>query len=333
MIQSIPMLRYSIYAAGMESTSTLPPPTKTVTGFTDSTPLLNDPAALRARAETDGFLYFRQFLPREPILELRRQILEIVKRYGWLKAGTELMDGIADLTAVAESDTRDKSLGAIGVTSKAYRDIQCLELFHSLPHHPKILAMYRTLWGTEVLPHPRHIARVLLPSPSFTPTPPHQDYVYIQGTHRFWTLWFPLGDAPVELGNLSMLRGSHREPVLDVVVGRGAGGRESILCRKDYDWVQDNYACGDVITFPSHTVHKGLPNQLRDRIRLSCDLRYQPADEPIDPSSLAPHMSVATWEEIYAGWQSDNLKYYWKSRELQLSRWDHALLEGKKRIC
>lgn len=97
--------------------------------------------------------------------------------------------------------------------------------------------------------------------------------------------------------------------------------------------MQDNYACGDVITFPSHTVHKGLPNQLRDRIRLSCDLRYQPADEPIDPSSLAPHMSVATWEEIYAGWQSDNLKYYWKSRELQLSRWDHALLEGKKRIC
>jgi ectoine hydroxylase-related dioxygenase (phytanoyl-CoA dioxygenase family) len=174
---------------------------------------------------------------------------------------------------------------------------------------------------------------VLLPAPSFAPTPPHQDYIYIQGTHQFWTLWFPLGDAPVKLGNLSILRGSHREPVLDVVAARGAGGKESILCGKDYEWVQGDYACGDIVTFPSHTVHKGLPNQLGDRVRLSCDLRYQPADEPIEEKSLVPHMGVATWDEIYAGWQNEQLKYYWKSRSLQMSPWDGALLQSKERIC
>ena len=107
--------------------------------------------------------------------------------------------------------------------------------------------------------------------------------------------------------------------MLDVVRGRGAGGFESILCGKDYTWVQDDYGCGDIIVFPSHTVHKGLPNQLGDRIRTSCDIRYQPAEDEIDEQSLKPHMDLATWEELYKGWENDALKYYWKKTELRLS--------------
>jgi hypothetical protein len=302
----------------METTSTLVPPTKVATGFTDSTPLLNDPARLQARAEEDGFLFFRSFLPTEPLWELRRQILEIVQRYGWLRSDTPLMEGVADLDAVAASDARDKSLYAIGVTQDAYRDIQRLELFHTIPHHPKLIALYESLFQAEVLPHPRHIARVLLPSPSFAPTPPHQDYIYIHGTHRFWTCWFPLGDVPVDLGGLSMLRGSHREAVLDVARGRGAGGLEAILCGKDYTWMQDDYRCGDIITFPSHTVHKGLPNHQGAKIRLSCDIRYQPATEEIEERSLQPHFAVAPWEELYKGWKNEDLKFYRRKCPLNL---------------
>ena len=308
-------------------------PSSVVTGFTDSTELLGAPAALRTRAAHDGFLFFRQFLPKAPLWELRRQMLTVVDRHGWLKKGTDRMAGIADPDAIAATDAGDKSLSAIGVTAAAYREIQCLESFHRLPHHPKLIALYALLFEANILPHPRHIARVLLPAPSFTPTPPHQDYIYIQGTHNFWTLWFPLGDCPLELGSLSILRGSHREPVLDVRAGRGAGGRESILCGKDYEWVQGDYECGDIITFPSHTVHKGTPNRWGDRIRLSCDLRYQPAHEPIEEKSLAPHMDVATWEEIYGGWESAELKYYWKSWSLKMAAWDAALVQAKDRIC
>ena len=314
-------------------TSALPPPTRVASGFYDATPLLGDPDALRARSDEDGFLFFRGFLPVEPVLELRRQILAIVGRYGWLRAGTDPMEGIADLEAVAASDAQDKTLYAIGVTADAYRDIQCLELFHALPHHPKLLALYESLFGEAVLPHPRHIARVLLPSPSLAPTPPHQDYIYIQGTHRFWTCWFPLGDVPVDLGGLSILRGSHREPVLDVARARGAGGFEAILCGKDYTWVQDDYRCGDVVTFPSHTVHKGLPSRLRDHIRLSCDVRYQPAADPIEEGSLQPHMGVADWDAVYRGWTSDALQYYWRRRDLQLAPRDAAIFTPREKIC
>jgi len=313
--------------------ATLTAPKKFVTGFTDSTALLDSPDRLRARADEDGYLFFKQLLPKELLLEMRRQILEIVAAHGWLQPGSDLMDGIANLEAIAETDAREESLKYIGVTSDAYREIQSLELFHTIPHHPRLIALYETLFGAPVLPHPRHIARVLLPAPSFAVTPPHQDYMYIQGTHTFWTLWFPLGDCPIEMGNLSVLRGSHREGVLDVTTAAGAGGREAILCGKDYTWFQDNYECGDILTFPCHMVHKGLPNQLGNRIRISLDLRYQPAGDEIEEQSLVPHMKAATWEQIYSGWKNDRLKYYWKSKELRFSPWDPSLLQAKERIC
>jgi hypothetical protein len=42
-----------------------------------------------------------------------------------------------------------------------------------------------------------------------------------------------------------------------------------------------------------------------------------PAEE-IEERSLKPHMDVATWDELYQGWQNNNLKYYWRKRALHL---------------
>jgi hypothetical protein len=306
---------------------------QTLTGFTDSTDLLDSPEALRRRADEDGFLFFKRFLPTEPVLELRRQILEVVRRHGWIKSGSDLMDGLCDMEAVAAAAAGEGWVRANGLTPAAYAEVQKIELFHALPHHPKLIALYETIFGCDALPHPRHIARVLLPAPGAAPTPPHQDYIYIQGTHQFWTCWFPLGDCPIELGGLSILRGSHQEAVLDVHRAQGAGGFESILCNKAYDWIQDNYQAGDIVTFPSHTLHKGLKNQLGDRVRLSCDLRYQPAEQEIEEKSLVPHMMLGTWEDIYAGWKNPDLKYYWQKRVLKLSPWNPKLLTPSDRIC
>ncbi|MDE0838700.1 MAG: phytanoyl-CoA dioxygenase family protein [Kiritimatiellae bacterium] len=298
--------------------------------FTDSTDLLEAPEALRERAAEDGYLFFKKFLPTEPVLELRRQMLDVLASHGWMREDAE---DIADLAAINRLGVDNETLSAMGVTNAVYRDIQCLELFHQIPHDPKLISLYETLFEAEVLPHPRHIARVMVPTPKSAPTPPHQDYIYIQGTHQFWTLWFPLGDCPLELGGLSVLGGSHREEVLDVMPARGAGGKEAILCDMDYRWVQGDYACGDILTFPSHMVHCGLPNQRGQKVRLSCDIRYQAADAEIEERSLAVHMGVAEWDDVYAEWKSDDLKYYWRKRELAMSDWDNSLMEDKERLC
>jgi hypothetical protein len=298
--------------------------------FEDATPLLDDPAALRARAEQDGYLFFKHFLPTEPLLELRRQMLEICAQRGWLAPGHDLMEGVIDADAL--NQVPDEQMRTdIGVTAEAYRAVQKLELFHTIPHHPKFLSLYRTLFGKEATPHPRHIARMITCHRSMVPTPPHQDFIHIQGTPRTWTCWFPVGNCPREMGSLTVLRGSHHNGVIAVAPAKGAGNLAAILCPHEIDWVEGDFALGDILTFSSTTVHRALRSQHRDRIRLSCDIRFQAIDEEIDTSSLNPHDS--SWEEIYQGWKNPDVQYYWKKHNFRLSTWDPSLRWQKERIC
>lgn len=299
--------------------------------YVDSTSLLGDPLALRARAEEDGYLFFKQLLPVDPLRELRRQMLEICAHRGWLAAGHDIMDGIIDIEAlnlVPDEEMRTD----IGVTNEAYRAVQKLELFHAIPHHPNLISLYAALFGKEVLPHPRHIARMITSHRSMFPTPPHQDFIHIQGTPRTWTCWFPVGNCPREMGSLTVLRRSHRNGVVSVAPAKGAGNLASILCPNEIDWVEGDFAMGDVLTFTSCTVHRALRSQQRERIRLSCDIRFQAADEEIHESSLNPHCDV-TWEQVYEGWKNSDVQYYWKKHGLRLSPWDPSLLWQKERIC
>ncbi len=70
----------------------------------------------------------------------------------------------------------------------------------------------------------------------------------------------------------------------------------------------------------------------RERVRLSMDVRFQPASEPIEVRSLTNH-SDAPWEEIYAGWGDDDMQYYWREESPKLSPWDDSLLQPGRRIC
>jgi hypothetical protein len=97
-------------------------------------------------------------------------------------------------------------------------------------------------------------------------------------------------------------------------------------------WVEGDFALGDVLTFPAFTVHKALPSQLADRIRLSFDVRYQPLSEPVEEKSLLPHCGL-TWEQVYENWRTDGLKYYWRKLPLTYSGWNPKLLQPERRIC
>ncbi len=300
--------------------------------FVDSTPLLADPPALRARAAEDGFLFFKQRIPKDEVLAMRAEMLAVVDKHGWRQPGQDALGGLIDYAAINRLTEEEMHRTDVGVTADAYHDVQKLERFHRLPHHPRLVEIYRTLFGREVLVHPRHIARMITPHTCMVPTPPHQDFPYIQGTANTWTCWFPVGDCAKSLGGLTVLRGSHRNGYLPVQPARGAGGFAVPLCPTETDWVEGDYEVGDVLTFCSHTIHKAQRCQFKDRIRLSMDVRYQAMDEIVEERSLKPHCSL-TWEEIYANWKSDDLKYYWEKLPLQMSPWDDGYLQPKRRIC
>jgi len=297
----------------------------------DSTALLSDPSALRKRAELDGYLFFRGFLPASDVLKVREDLMGVVRRHGWSRDDQPLMDGAVDPDVLRQVPAEQLRTD-IGVTAAMYDDVQRLESVHRLPHHPKLVAFYRSLFGGEVLVHPRHIVRMITPHHAMVPTPIHQDFPLIQGTSNTWTCWFPAGDCGRDLGGLAVLRSSHRNGYLPIQRAPGAGGITAQLCPGETDWVTADYAAGDVLTFPSYMVHKGTACTLPNRIRLSLDVRYQPMDEIVESRSLNPHCDLK-WEQIYADWKQDDLKYYWEKSPLRMSPWDDSLMQPSRRVC
>jgi hypothetical protein len=273
-------------------------------------------------------------LNKDRIGSLRAEMLEAMSRYHLLDPAYPQEVGMSDVEAVNRLSAAD--FGGMGVPIDLYREVQKLESFHAIAHEPALLHAFRVLFGEEVFPHPRNIARIVIPHRELKATPSHQDFIHIQGTPQTWTAWFPLGDCPRSLGGLAMLEGSHKHGVFGVThMEGGAGGLEAILCGLDYEWAEGDYEAGDVIVFHSQTVHKALPNQNGRAVRLSCDFRYQPIAQPIDSSSLQPHggEQFATWEQLYEGWKNEDLKYYWQRTPVELSEWDESIRWQKEKIC
>lgn len=302
--------------------------------FRDGTPLLADAQSLRSRAEEDGMLFFKNLLPRDDIMQVRLGIMRILERYGLTDPAYGLLDGMADVDKVNRYAAEELQWNGVGVPFDIYRDIQRLESFHALAHHPALLSMYRVLFGEEAFPHPRNIGRIMLPHRDAKVTPSHQDFLHIQGNSETWTCWIPLGDVPLKLGGLTVLRGSHKSGLLGVTEAPGAGGLETILCGLDYEWLTADYEAGDVLTFNSLTVHKSLPNHVPGAIRISCDFRYQALtpEVKLEAGSLQPH-GPYRWEELYEGWERTDLQRYWEQARFQFTPYDESIRWQKEKIC
>ena len=278
------------------------------TDFIPANEALGDGVELRRRAAADGYLFFSGLIDVESIRCLRGQVAEICERHGWIKAGSNPSDCIAEPSRACAEPEPD--------FYEIYRDIYKLEAFHSMAHSTEIIDVIKCLVGDPVLVHPTNIARVVFPAESVAATPSHQDFIHIQGDPETFTCWIPLGDCPREHGGLVALRGSHKAGIYDHHVTRGAGFLGVPDDELTGDWLSVDYEIGDALIFHSHAVHRALPNTT-ERLRLSVDYRYQSAREPIVGAFLDPHVANMGWEEVYAGWESSDLQYYWRNFDVE----------------
>ena len=287
--------------------------------FFDATPLLGDKQALRHRLHEDGYVFLRGVVPREVLSDLRREITGICARHGWFRAGTDPMEAISDHRPVVEGDE---------AYYPVYNEIQRLESFHALAHQPSLLQTMRTLVGSTAFPRPLSICRLVFPRNDAWATPPHQDYPNNQGTPDLYASWIPLADCAMNMGSLSVLRGSHNLGLLPLKYSLGAGHRQAALeeIPAGMEWVGSDFELGDILVFHSLTVHRSLGNDT-DRMRISVDYRYQREGEPLTAECLQSHFRQQTWDEIYAGWENSELKYYWRDKNLPLVPWDPSLHE------
>lgn len=269
---------------------------------------IDDPEELRQRIKDEGYLFFKKLQDPDKLWNLRREMLTVIQAGGWLVAGTDPMDGIADISRqCTEGDLE---------YPKVYHEVYKLEAFHRSGHWPEVLDMMEKVMGKPVLPHPQKIARIWFPKYTEHTTPVHQDFVHFQGNFETYTCWAPVGDCPIELGGLAVLPGSHKvNTVLDHHFSLGAGSLCVDTDELAGDWHTTDYEIGDSLIFPALTVHKALPNLTEDRLRVSLDNRYQAMGDPIAEHMLLPHLNIfsaLSWDDVYRDWESDELKYYWQ---------------------
>lgn len=138
------------------------------------------------------------------------------------------------------------------------------------------------------------------------------------GDPECFTAWIPLHDCPIDVGPLQIMQSSHHfgfqnhedenRHVPEIPTGSAIGG----------DWVGGQVKAGDVLLFHSLTVHAAAPNHSQ-QLRISLDCRFQDYRRVLNPANLAfAGDSGKSWERTYAGWNSEDLKYYWKALPLEL---------------
>ena len=280
--------------------------------FIDSSGLVVDGSALADRMRRDGYLFLPGLLPRNDVAAVQRQIGEIARDAGWLRQKWPVEDAIADPSGfcVDPDPTYLKTL----------RQINRLEDYHALKHHPILIDLLERMLGGPILPHPRVLMRNIFPQHEEYTTKAHQDFPNVQGTTEVFTAWFPLIDCPMQTGPLQVAAGTHTGEVYDFDIGIGAGGIE-ITDPFDDRWVSGPFSVGDVLIFHSLLAHKGVPNR-SNRLRMSMDVRYQLASEPFNPDNANADGQPLSWEDVYAGWSSDELKYYWRKLDLTIKPFD-----------
>lgn len=282
----------------------------------DSTDALRDQSELQRRLNDESYLFFRKLQDPHAIMSLRKQMLETIHTGGWLEPGSDPMAGIARVEAQCTEGDR--------AYTDVYHKVYKLEAFHRIAHEPELVATVERIAGRPVMPSPMKIARTWFPHYTEHTTPVHQDFVHFQGSFGVLTCWAPVGECPVELGGLAVLRGSHKVGKVvqhHFALGAGGLGVDLETAASEHpeldsgEWLTADYEPGDTLIFPALTVHKALPNVTNNRLRVSLDNRYHPVGDRIAAHMLRPHLSqlhALEWEEVYDDWPTDDMKYYWE---------------------
>ncbi|HEX2035543.1 MAG TPA: phytanoyl-CoA dioxygenase family protein [Chloroflexota bacterium] len=254
----------------------------------DSSALVGDPAALRARIKEDGYLLLRRYLDPEVVLAARREVVQKLDAVGLIDRRYPLAEAIfsGDTSQITKIDR------------KAFaKDLRTGQALRTLCFSGRMVAFYEGFLGQEVLPLNYIWVRNVRVGAA---TGCHFDWVYMgRGTRNLYTSWTPLGSVPFSDGPLAILEGSHTWEelqgtygALDVDRDRDNNPYRGGWLTKDPNepqrryggrWLTAEFEPGDLLVFGMFTLHCSLDNRSpQNRIRLSTDTRYQPASEPAD---------------------------------------------------
>ncbi len=234
-------------------------------------------ATLRARLAEDGYLLLRGLHDPEQVQAARRMLLENLRQNGQLAPDAPLDEGRA-------------AAGARGAFVGGRKAISHHPDFLKVVESPRLMAWFSDLFDSPSLTFDYKWVRAVGPGAN---TNAHFDVVYMgRGTRELLTCWTPLGDVDYSSGPLAILGDSPRLDRVRETYGQldvdrdqaeGHFSRDPLELLEHFGgrWLTTEFKLGDALVFGMYTMHGSLNNQT-NRFRLSCDTRYQRADQPVD---------------------------------------------------
>ncbi|MEZ5181000.1 MAG: hypothetical protein R2702_03850 [Acidimicrobiales bacterium] len=270
--------------------------------------LLDDPEALRARLEDDSYLLFRRVIDRDAILALRADVIAVLARLGWTdEAGRAItkppLRQEDDEFRAGYQEIRSSSRSTPSPTTRASRR-------DARP--PSARRPSAPLKIARILAFPDHYEepRRRPTRTSRTTRAPRTSRPRGSRSARCatsWAAWPCCRAQPAGLLPARRTRGRRQPP-------GGRARRAVALAALGHHRLR----YGDVLLFPSLAVHAALHNSSTFYPRLSVDFRYQLEGEALTAGCLEPHFQQLTWDEIYAGWASDEHQWYWRDLDYEV---------------
>jgi hypothetical protein len=272
-----------------------PVPEGMLAPMVDSAGLRDAPAALRRRLAQDGYLFLRGVVDPAVIAAARSEVLGRLEAVGEVR-----LDGDGVFTGRSDRRRLEPDLG------RFWRSVSEGPAFRAACRGADVERVMTAVVGEAVRAQDFVFLRVGVPGRA---TGLHFDYPFFTRAHdQVWTVWLPIGAVPVTRGPIVVVEGSHRfadlvdglagfDVVRDLKQRRAtvdedhvafAGARGARLLTADF-------APGDLCLFGMYTLHGALDHHDPSGVvRISCDLRWQPAALPIDERYFGPDPTGTT---------------------------------------
>ena len=242
---------------------------------------------LSAKLEKDGYLLLRNVYDANEVIEARRMILKTLYEVGEVKEPYDqgIFSGDSNRRRIYPTA---KDLGEF------WKKISEMEELRKVINGKKIIRVMNSIFAEETTHFSFAWLRAMVKGKA---SPVHVDHPYMnRGTDKLVTCWTPLSEIAKNEGTLYVMQESHlwseiREKFLGLdidktpsIPGHIEEHPVELINRKKSIFLTSNFNPGDCLVFGMFTVHGSFDNNNQNgKIRLSCDTRFQPKSEPMDP--------------------------------------------------
>lgn len=239
---------------------------------------------LHLKLDRDGYLFFPGLIDTREIQAARSAVFKQLKDVDELEDPYE--EGIFSHRSRRDELYKDRG--------EFWEMVSNGELLRKVSNGPTLQKITSKIFGSPTVGFDYLFLRAV-PRGRFTHL--HCDSgFFTRFTKKVLTCWIAFTDITLDKGPLFVIEGSHKFMDIrknfdnfDVVFNKEQKASidedpVSFANKRNAKLLTTNFKPGDVLIFGMHTLHGAFENHATDdRIRLTCDIRYQPINEPRDP--------------------------------------------------